>query len=116
MTKVIYYTTENGENPVDNFLDSLEKSQQRKLIRIFVTIQAYGLITAIPHIKRLTGLSLWEIRIMGRDNIRVLYASIAEGNILLLHGFIKKVQKTPIREINIALTRFSEYNARKMGG
>lgn len=109
MTKVIYYTNESGENPVDDFLNSLEKSQQRKLIRIFVTIQTYGLTAVISHTKRLVGLPLWEIRILGRNNIRVLYASITEGNILLLHGFVKKSQQTSRKEINTALNRLNDY-------
>lgn len=109
MTKVIYYTGVLGGNPVNDFLNSLEKSQQRKLIRIFVTIQAYGLTTVISHTKRLVGLPLWEIRILGRSNIRVLYASITKGDILLLHGFVKKSQQTSRREINIALSRLNDY-------
>lgn len=75
MTKVIYYTTSEGENPVYNFLNLLTKKQQRKLLRIIDHIKTYGLESVIPHLKKLTGTPLWEIRVLGRDNIRVLYAS-----------------------------------------
>ena len=112
MTKVIYYTTENGDNPVSDFLDKLEKSQQTKLLRVINYIEVYGLHSVLPHLKRLTGTSLWEIRILGKDNLRILYVLIHEDEVLLLHGFVKKVQKAPRREIDIALNRFKEWVTR----
>ena len=109
MTKVIYYTTETGENPVDEFINSLSEKQQRKLLRIIAHIVLYGLESVIPHLKRLTGTPLWEVRVLGRDNIRIFYVLMHEEKVLLLHGFVKKVQKTPTREIEIAITRFKEW-------
>lgn len=73
----------------------------------------YGLSTALPHLKKLTGSPLWEIRILGQDNIRILYVTIHQDSILLLHGFIKKTQKTPNREINTALKRLHEYQIKQ---
>lgn len=101
---VLYYITSSGENPVKKFIEFLAERQQKKLTRILSYIEEYGLVTAIPHVKKLTGTSLWEIRILGQDNIRVLYASVHFESILLLHGFIKKSQTTPRKEIETALT------------
>jgi len=114
MTKVIYYSTSNGENPIVDFLDTLSEKQQRKILRIVSFIKIYGLDSSIPHIKKLIGTPLWEIRILGRDNLRVLYVLSNDKKVILLHGFVKKVQKTPAREINIALVRFEEYKSRKV--
>lgn len=105
---VQYYLTSSGENPVSDFLDSLTGKQQAKILRIFSYIEAYGLSMAIPHIKKLTGTPLWEIRILGQDNIRIIYISPQKNNVLVLHGFVKKKQKTPRREIEIALNRYNE--------
>ena len=74
-----------------------------------MNIQEYGLSVAIPHIKKLTGTSLWEIRILGNDSIRLLYVVIDKDGILVLHGFIKKSQKTPYKEIDIATSRYKQY-------
>jgi phage-related protein len=109
VTKVIYYTTPRGENPVKIFLESLQKRQKAKIFRIFQYIEFYGLSSALPHVKKLTGSPLWEIRILGQDNIRILYIGFKQNSILLLHGFIKKKQKTPPGEINIAMQRLNEY-------
>ncbi len=109
MTKIIYYTSFQGENPVKIFLESLQKKQKAKIFRIFQYVEIYGLSSVLPHVKKLSGTSLWEIRILGQDNIRILYIGINQDSILLLHGFIKKKQKTPLKEINLALQRFNEY-------
>lgn len=104
---VQYYLTPIGENPVMEFIDSLQKQQKAKIFRIFLTIKTYGLLAILPHTKKLTGTPLWEIRILGKDNIRILYISMEQESILVLHGFIKKKQKTPQKEINLALERLN---------
>ena len=108
-TTILYYTTSSGENPVKKFIESLNERQQKKVTRITSYIVEYGLTAAIPHVKKLTGTVLWEIRIVGQDNIRVFYASVTVGSIILLHGCIKKSQQTPTREIQTALNRLTDW-------
>lgn len=111
-TIIYYYTTTSGDNPVKEFLDGLSFKQQTKILRIFQIIQEYGLISALPHIKKLTGTPFWEIRILGKDNIRVIYIVPEQNHILVLSGFIKKTDKTPQREINIAQARWKDWKKR----
>lgn len=106
MTKIYYYTSTSGENPISKFLGSLPEKQQAKILRIFNHIKQHGLVKPIPDIKKLTGTPLWEIRILGRNNIRLIYAVVFLGHVLILHGFIKKKNKIPLRDINLALKRF----------
>ena len=55
---------------------------------------------------------LWEMRMNGRDGIaRSLYAVEAGELILVLRFFVKKTQKTPKREIEIALQRLKEWKS-----
>lgn len=112
---IYYYTTFSGENPVKTFIESLLEKQQRKIARILSNIEEYGLIIAIPHVKKLSGTPLWEIRILGQDNIRVFYVTVLSDSILLLHGFIKKSQATPRKEIETALNRLSEWLSDQRG-
>lgn len=108
-TVIYYYTTFSGDNPVKKFIESLPERQQRKIARILSNIAEYGLITAIPHIKKLSGIPLWEIRVLGQDNIRVFYATVHQNSILLLHGFVKKSQATPRKDIKLSLDRLGEW-------
>ena len=109
MTRIIYYTTSQGENPVREFIESLGKKQKAKIFRIFQYVEVYGLSSILPHVKKLSGTDLWEIRILGQDNIRILYVSLGVKSIVVLHGFIKKTQKTQNKEIIIALKRLNQY-------
>lgn len=108
-TSVIYYISPNGDNPVSDFLDRLASARQAKLLRIIKYVEIYGLQSILPHIKKLSGTPLWEIRILGKDNIRILYAVVHHNSIILLHGFVKKTQKTPSKEIITALSRLKDW-------
>src|SRR3989344_2849076 len=102
--KVTYYISSNKRNPVKEFLDAHPKAKL-KALRILSHIKEFGLNFAIPHIKKLTGTPLWEIRILGEDSIRILYVTRQGKQIVLLHAFVKKTNKTPRREINVGLVR-----------
>jgi phage-related protein len=110
-TPILWYTASVGQNPVKGFLDSLSKKQRAKFVRIITTIEDYGLLSILPHIRKLSGTPLWEIRILGKDNIRVLYACVQGNSVLFLHGFIKKKQKTPLKEIFVALDRLQDWRS-----
>ena len=61
-----------------------------------------------PHVKHLDG-KLWEMRLMGRDGIaRALYVTSTGKRVVVLRAFIKKTQKTPRPEIELALRRAEE--------
>lgn len=107
-----YYISSHGENPIDDFLNSLSPSQQSKVLRIFNYCKVYGISSILPHTKKLKGSPFWEIRILGRDNIRVIYVVPMEKIILVLHGFIKKKQKTPKKDLEIANSRYIDWKKR----
>lgn len=107
---IYYYTSPTGINPFKQFLDSLSFKQQAKILRVFQYIQEYGLMIHLSQIKKLTATPLWEIRILGKHNLRILYTTPNKENlVLILHGFIKKTTKTPKKELKIALNRYQEW-------
>ena len=108
----IYYLSPSGENQVSRFIDSCTKKQQIKILRILKHLEEYGTQTAIPRIRKLTGTPFWEIRILGRDNIRIIYVAEIEKTIVLLHGFFKKTRKTPKKEIGVCYQRYQDFKTR----
>ena len=106
--QVIYYISPSNQIPVKDFLDSCSPSIKAKAFRILLNLEEYGLQAIIPHIKKLTGTTLWEIRLLGKKSARILYATLVGKKVLLLHAFYKKKQKTPKKEIKIALNRLYE--------
>lgn len=109
-TPIYYYKEKNGYSPIVSFLDSLSSIQQAKTLRIFQTIKEYGLQSALAHIRHITGTQISEIRILGKDNIRILYITKKPIGIIILHGFIKKTQKTPTKELHKAIQRLHNWD------
>lgn len=109
INKIQYFISSSGVNPVKEFIDSLEMKQKIKVFHIFKLIIEYGINSIPQHTKKLSGIPLWEIRILGKDNIRILYIIPRRETVLLLHGFIKKTQKTNPKEINIAIKRYRQW-------
>lgn len=107
--RVIYYLSPIGKSPIKDFIDSLEKKQQIKILRLFKLVQEFGLSAVGSHLKKLSGTPFWEIRILGQDNIRAIYVIIVKNTILVLNCFIKKENKTPLKEISVALSRYKDW-------
>lgn len=82
---------------------------QARFRRIVELIQGYGLEQVHePLVKHLEG-PLWEMRMKGRDGIsRAVYVTVKGRRIVVVRVFVKKAQKTPRREIEIALQRAEE--------
>lgn len=111
--KIDYYIPFSGSlSPLVPFIENLPEKAQSKLSNTFSMLQQFGTQLGEPHAKKLTGTPLWEIRILGQDNIRIFYIVSGKHTFLLLHGFVKKKQKTPTKEISVALVRLKEYESR----
>ncbi len=82
---------------------------RRALSELGDRIRQMGLVgLREPHVKHLDG-KLWEMRLIGRDGIaRALYVTAIGERIFVVRVFIKKVQKTPRAEIDLALQRAKE--------
>lgn len=112
--KIELYENARGEKPVEEFFDSLNKKARLKIVHAFELLETFGLAGGYPHVKKLTGTDLWEYRILGSDSIRIFYVSRTNKIFLILHGFKKKKQKTPAKEIRIAQKRLQEYMLREI--
>ena len=109
MTKfeVIAYETEVGDNPVEKFLDKLDPKMKAKIFGMLVILQEKGNQLREPYSKHI------ELRCkFGSDITRVMYFFFAEGKIILTNGFVKKTQKTPVAEIQLAKVRREDYMER----
>ncbi len=110
--KILLYKNLQGEVPVNEFILSLELRVQAKVRNSIKLMKSFGVSVGSPHIKKLKGTELWELRILGSDSIRIFYVAIIGRSFLLLHGFKKKKDKTPSKEIRIAEDRLAEFRSR----
>ena len=102
---VVFFTLPSGKSPTLGFLSSCHSKLRTKILRQLKYVEEYGLNPAIPNIKKVTNTPLWELRILGKDNIRAFCVSLPKKKVSVLHIFKKKARKTPSREFSIALRR-----------
>ena len=90
-------------------LDVLPADMKARFRRIVELIQDYGFDRVRePHVRHLEG-SLWEMRLKGKDGIsRAIYVTARGRRVVVVRVFVKKTQKTPRREIDLALERAKE--------
>lgn len=100
---VVFFKTEQGNEPVREWLQSLPKGD-RKIVGSDVLKVQYCWPIGKPLVGNLSN-GLWEVRSRLDDRIARVIFSIEEDAIVLLHGFIKKTQKTPKHELDLALKR-----------
>ncbi|MBI2465369.1 type II toxin-antitoxin system RelE/ParE family toxin [Candidatus Shapirobacteria bacterium] len=70
--KILLYRTPQGDPPVKEFIDSLELKAQAKVRNTINLLKDFGTNTSSPHIKKLIGTQLWELRVLGADSITIL--------------------------------------------
>ncbi len=85
---------------------SLPKDNRASFLRISSLIETFGLPKVHePYVKHLEG-ALWEMRMKGKDGIaRAAYVTATGKRVVVVRVFEKKTQKTPRREIELALKR-----------
>jgi phage-related protein len=99
-----FYRTEVGNEPVREWLKQLAP-ESRKVIGIDIKTVEYGWPIGMPTCRAM-GKGLYEVRSNLPDGTiaRVLFC-IYQEHMVLLHGFIKKTQKTPKQDLDLALMR-----------
>lgn len=103
------WTVETLNAAVDAEISALPKDMRARLVRISDLIEAVG-FQRLPHdtVKHLEG-KLWEIRIKAASGIsRAIYVTATGQRVVIVRVFVKKTQKTPRRELELARERAKE--------
>ena len=100
---VKFYRTQAGHEPVREWLRSLGREDKKTIWEDIKTVQ-YGWPLGMPLVRKLEP-DLWEIRIsLGARIARILF-TVKAKMVILLHGFIKKSQRTPAPDLSMARRR-----------
>ena len=102
-----FFVSASGNRPVRDWLLELDPEDRRRVGTDIQKVE-FGWPIGMPYCRPL-GRGLWEVRssISSGRIARVLFG-IANGDMVLLGGFVKKTQKTPQQEIDLALRRMKE--------
>ena len=100
------WTVETLNEGVEREVESLPRDFRAKLARIVNLIEELGLENVRePHVKHIEG-RLWEMRLTAHSGIaRALYVTVVGRRVVIVRVFVKKTEKTPRHEIELALAR-----------
>ena len=99
----IFFRTEAGGEPVREWLKELPSPEDRKRIGEDIKTVEFGWPIGMP-VCRPLGEGIYEVRttLVQKRIARVLFYIDKKGRMVLLHGFIKKTQKTPDEDLDLA--------------
>lgn len=108
--EVNFYATEQGNEPVREWLKSLIALDKKRVGEDIKTVQ-FGQLLGMPLVKHLVA-DIWEVRVnLSKSIARVLFV-IDKGSMVLIHGFIKKQQKTLKSDLDLAKDRVKKLRGR----
>jgi phage-related protein len=104
---VRFYRSDTGREPVREWLRELEESDRRAIGLDLMRVQ-FGWPIGMPLVRSLKD-GLWEVRSsLPSQRIARLVLCFHEETLIVLHGFIKKTQKTPLDDLALAKRRMNE--------
>lgn len=101
--KVVFYRSLSGNEPVRGWLQTLDQADKKTIGEDIKTIQ-FGWPIGMP-VSRKLAKNLYEVRSRLHNRLARIIFTVQGNTIILLHGFIKKSQKTPKQDIDLALKR-----------
>jgi phage-related protein len=104
--EVVFYQTEAGHEPVRDWLKSLGRDDRKVLGEDIKTAQ-FGWPIGMSLIRKIEP-NLWEVRTNLKSGIARMFFTVEGQTMVLLHGFVKKSQKTPLDELNTARRRLAD--------
>ena len=106
--QAIFYATEAGDEPVREFLLGVEPPEERRFINADIRTAEYGWPIGMPTCRPL-GDGIYEVRSSLPNRIARVLFMVNGDRMVLLHGFIKKTQKTPKADLDVARDRKRKY-------
>ncbi|SAK54399.1 bacteriophage protein [Caballeronia glebae] len=104
--KVRFFRQLSGSEPVREWLGALELADKKAIGADIKTVQI-GWPLGMPLVRKLAR-DLWEVRIHLHQRIARVLFTVRDGEMVLLHGFIKKSQMLPKSDFDLAETRMKE--------
>lgn len=108
---VFFHEDPSGNEPVKRWLLELDKESRKKIGEDLRVVQLRWPL-GMPLIRNM-GVGFWELRSHIPKGIARVLFKIIKGEIILLHGFIKKTQKTPQEDIQLAQQRARKYERQR---
>ncbi len=109
--KIYLYKTVSDKQPITDFINQQNPKNIAKIRNGLRLLETYGLtLLQTKWLKKIKQKpDIFELRITGHPQIRLLFSTVNSQSFLIAHVFIKKSKKTPIKEIKLATKRTLEF-------
>ena len=105
--QVTVYESESGDQPVENFIKSLDLPTRVKVARHIRLLSENGHLLRMPYSKFIAD-GLYELRTRGKTEVRIFYCFDKSNKAILLHAIQKKSNAIPKKDLRTALERLAE--------
>jgi len=104
-----YWRNPSGKAPVEKYIDDIENKEERaEILTTLKGIQEYGTEAVGVEFRQLEG-KLWELKIRTHGSQHRIFYIVMKGNqMILLHAYLKKTPRTPLKEIETAMQRMNK--------
>ena len=107
--EIRFYEKADGTRPAEEFLNALDKPMRIKMVKMISLLGELGFNLREPYSKPIDD-GIFELRAqVGNKISRILYFFVIGKRVILINGFIKKTQKTPQKEIELAKKYRKDY-------
>ena len=95
---------------VVNLIKTLDKRAVGKVLRLINLLEKFGNYLEYPHSRKISD-NIFELRIRGVQEVRIMYAFCSNDTAVLLRGYIKKTPKMPKRELELTQKRLAVFES-----
>jgi phage-related protein len=101
-----YWRASSGKAPVEKYIDAIDNKEERaEILSLLKGIQENGTDAVGVEFRQIEG-KLWELKIRLRGHQHRIFYVVLKGNeMVLLHAYLKKTQKAPLKELQVAKQR-----------
>ena len=110
--ELYFYKSSSNKEIVMEFIDSFKGRELTKIHENLDSLQRFGLnLLRTPLVKKIINHpAIYELRIKSEREVRFLFCLGKPYKFVILHGFVKKTEKTPLKELKIVIKRAKEFS------
>jgi len=106
---LIFYQRQNEKSPISDYYKNLDKKIRAKIVSYVLLLIKYEGKLGMPYARHIDG-KIWELRVdFDKNYYRIFYFILIDNKIVFLHGFNKKSNKTPHKEIEKSKNNYDDF-------
>lgn len=111
--QLTFYINEEGNEPVKDFILGQSDGAIAEILHVFKLLRQFNITLGMPYVRKIDKSGIRELRIKHSSDIyRIFFFAHKERKFILLHAVIKKEDKIPESDKNIAIQRMNSYKSR----